>query len=132
VVKNHNTVIPVEIKSKAKHLFDKLTAPDGDHIFQAGMYHDLLQLAGYTVHPEVVIIYCNKDFQYGSPYKEYHVDVTTPQYTEHRDYVRGALRDLYARQVVGLLPRRIRCQDASSPTAKKCPVVGSCFSRQAD
>jgi hypothetical protein len=117
-----------EIKSMTKKMFEALTEPLPDHVFQASMYHYLFSSNRFKVHDRAIIIYATKEFIYGSPYKEFHVDMTG-------DMVRrGVARAIeQARQITAFrtsqtLPARCgACSTHDSPTAKNCPVVTPCF-----
>lgn len=66
-----------ECKSMNKVDWDKLEAPLNDHVLQAATYRRLYQNAGWKVHDKVVVLYAVKEFKFGSPYKEFHVDVSS-------------------------------------------------------
>jgi len=118
---------PVEVKSMNKEDFDDLTAPLPDHIAQAASYRRLYQLQGRRVHDKVIIIYTKKEFKWGSPYKEFHVDCTS-------DLVQGVVQTIVDKGAqiansvaASVLPERHICQSASNPLAKKCPVAHLCW-----
>lgn len=121
------SVVVVEIKSMNPEQWEKLTAPLGDHIFQAGMYHDLLKANGFTPNKDVVFIYCTKQFKYGSPYKEFHVDVSVPSLTAQRQAIREQVKETMQHIEAGTLPPRTLCASHTSSMAKTCPMVAQCF-----
>lgn len=119
--------VPVEVKSMNKDDFDDLTAPLPDHIAQAASYRRLYQLQGRRVHDKVIIIYTKKEFKWGSPYKEFHVDCTT-------DLVQGIVNTMVDKATsiatsvaASVTPERHICQSAANPIAKRCPVAHLCF-----
>lgn len=120
-------LVVVEIKSMAKDQWETLSKPLGDHVFQAGMYRHLLHLKGHKVHRNIITVYCTKDFKFGSPYKEFQVDVTTNErvalFEDSRDYAKM----LAQHAENGTLPPRERCQTTTSKAAQSCPAVASCF-----
>lgn len=125
-------IVPTEIKSMTKHLWDKLDNPLPDHVFQASMYQYLYRKNGFKTHDEVVIIYASKDFNgYGSPYKEFHVNVMSADRQRQVEFaVQQAMEIKRARE--GQLPPRCgACPNHDAPTAKKCPVVVPCFNMPA-
>lgn len=121
--------VPVEIKSMNKKDFDALTAAKGDHIFQVGHYRRMLALNGFRTHTHGVIVYCVKEFKYGSPYKEFHVDLTTPSVTNIIDASIDVARQLRHSRETGSIPPRTMCAAHSDSRAKQCPFLVSCFSR---
>jgi hypothetical protein len=121
--------IPIEIKSMVKHQWDDLRRPLPNHIIQAAAYRKLLRTNGFPVHPDVALIYVAKDFSWGSPYKEFHVNVATQQ-------MEGVMTDLFtlARTVLehqraNTLPPRVMCSHQGGAIARQCPVAGPCFAR---
>lgn len=119
--------VVVEIKSMTSKQWEDLKNPLGDHIFQAGMYRHMLALNGYQAHTHVAFLYCTKDFKWGSPYKEFHVDVTTPERVRLFENARDYARMLAGHAAAGTLPPRERCQTTTSKEAQTCPVLASCF-----
>jgi hypothetical protein len=120
-------LVVVEIKSMNAKQWDEIKNPLGNHVFQAGMYRHLLALNGYQTHNQVSILYCTKDFKWGSPYKEFHVDVTTPERVRLFENARDYARMLAGHAAAGTLPPRERCDTTTSKEAQSCPVVASCF-----
>ncbi|QSY98691.1 hypothetical protein J2J97_31975 (plasmid) [Rhizobium bangladeshense] len=121
--------VPIEIKSMNKKDFDALTAAKGDHIFQIGHYRRMLELSGFRTHTHGVIIYCTKDFKYGSPYKEFHVDLTASSVINIIDQSVAVARQLRESRENDTLPPRTLCSAHSDARAKQCPFLVSCFSR---
>lgn len=129
LILHESSVVVSEIKSMKKDQWELLTAPLPDHVFQAGMYHDLLkrQAARYRVHSTGVFIYCTKDYKHGSPYKEFHVDFTKPSLVAIREMIRNSVLDaLHAQQTQDLVPRTV-CASPNCAMAKACPVATVCF-----
>lgn len=127
LIAHNGAVVVVEIKSMNAEQFAEINAPLGNHVFQAGMYHDLLPNMGYRAHRQAVIIYCTKQFKYGSPYKEYHVDMTSPALQADRSSaVRRAAEVAHAMDT-NSLPARTMCTGPTSTMARQCPVVTSCM-----
>lgn len=120
--------LPVEIKSMNKEQFDKLEAPLMDHINQAAMYRYLYKLAGFAVHDKVIIHYTKKEFQWGSPYKEFHVDCTAPAIETMVDMTIDTARRIALAVEHGTAPARTICQSPTNSKAKACPVAHLCFS----
>lgn len=121
--------IPTEIKSLNKKEWDAITQPKGDHVFQVSMYHDFLALNGFQVHDKAIIIYCAKDFTYGSPYKEFHVDMTARHIQTLVQDAKATARTIRRARENGILPQRSRCSTHRDSAAKQCPFVVPCFSR---
>ncbi len=119
----------VEIKSMNGEDFDALQAPMPDHIYQGAGYRRLVALNDFPVAPIVVIIYVTKKFVFGSPYKEFHVNVDKPMYNGILDtsWAKGKL--IRQARLNGALPREKVCSSMDSPQAKKCPHVTDCFMR---
>jgi hypothetical protein len=124
-----DVLVVTEIKSMNAKEFDALTAPKGDHVFQASMYRRLLAMEGRKVHKDVVILYCTKDFKFGSPYKEFHVDTTNATWANAVELAFEQLRAFNAAHDAGRLPARERCPSPTCSAAKACPVVSACFNR---
>jgi hypothetical protein len=127
LIENNGAVVVVEIKSMNADQFGEITSPIGNHVFQAGMYHDLLPGMGYRPHKQVVIIYCTKQFKYGSPYKEYHVDVTTPALRADRESAVEGAAEVAQAMDADTLPPRTLCSGPTSSMARTCPVVTTCM-----
>lgn len=121
--------ISVEIKSMVKHQWDDLRAPLPNHVIQVAAYRHLLRTNGYPVHSDVALIYCAKDFAWGSPYKEYHVNVSTAEMESTMDSLFDNAREYVQNLRAGTLPERRMCTDPRSSIARKCPVSGPCFAR---
>lgn len=113
----------IEVKSINKKDFDALTKPKPDHVFQLNHY---VRMLGAEAHDTNVVFYTSKDYQWASPYKEYHVgrneqkaaiDLSLRNAKEFNDSARD-----------GTLPERLRaCDSPSSSRAKKCPACVHCF-----
>lgn len=129
IVYHNEAFVVLEIKSMNPEQWDALSGPLGDHVFQAGMYYDLLLKEGKRAHQQVVFIYCTKKFKYGSPYKEYHVDVSAPHLRAIRDAAKAHVQQLRESQESNTLPPRVLCTTPSSTCARDCPAVSACFNR---
>lgn len=129
LVTYESTFVISEIKSMNKAQWDTLIEPLPDHIFQAGMYYDLLRNHpnNYRVHSHGVFVYCTKDYKYGSPYKEFHVDFTKPTFQAIRDRARAQLSDALRAEASGSLPPRTVCHSPNCAFAKACSVATACF-----
>lgn len=119
---------PVEIKSMSKDLWDNLTKPLAEHVNQALLYRYLAKINGMMVHDKVMIVYAKKEFKWGSPYKVYVVDVTTPQYVgmleRSIELARNILRAIETRN----MPKRLgNCTDIASGRSKRCPAAITCY-----
>jgi hypothetical protein len=106
--------------------WNDLTAPLDSHISQAGFYPYLLSKKLDNVSPVVVYIYVTKDFKFGSPYKEYHVDSSQQQYNVERTSLLAEAKEVKDFIENKITPKRI-CATLNSPLAKKCPVAFRCF-----
>jgi hypothetical protein len=127
LVQHGSKLVVVEIKSMTAKQWEDLKNPLGNHVFQAGMYRHLMALEGFQMHTHVAFIYCTKDFKWGSPYKEFHVDATTPERVRLFENSRDYARMLAGHAAAGTLPPRERCSTTTSKEAQSCPVVASCF-----
>jgi hypothetical protein len=117
-----------EIKSMTGEMFKDLASPLGDHIFQASLYHHLATVNNHPVHDEVVIFYTNKQFKFGSPYKEYHVDVTTPTLRQQVADAVGMACGIKEALANGVLPPREACSNQDCTRAKNCAAAVICWS----
>jgi hypothetical protein len=121
-------LIPYEVKSMAKSQWEVLTAPKPDHVGQVLAYHYLYSKNGFKVHSHVGLIYCQKEFRYGSPYKEFHVDATAPENVDKVARMVESAREIKEAHKTGVMPPRIpACPEPDSATAKKCPACAACF-----
>ena len=129
LVRIGNLLYVVEIKSMNGEDFDVLERPMPDHIIQGAGYRRLMLANGFEVAPVVIILYVTKKFKYGSPYKEFHVNVESQNYEAVLDgaWQRGKL--IRTARQKDLLPRDRVCSSMDSPQAKKCPHVTDCFMR---
>lgn len=121
-----NTLFAKEIKSMNKAQWDELTEPLDTHIMQAGMYPKLLGKRLKNISPIVTFIYVTKDFKFGSPYKEFHVDMSEAKYVKMHDDMLAEAKQVKDFVQKGKSPERI-CASLASPLAKKCPVNFRCF-----
>lgn len=120
------TLFVMEIKSMNKKDWEALTEPLPTHILQAGMYPRLLRNKGLKVSPVVTFVYVGKEFVWGSPYKEFHVDMSDPKYVKmHDDMLLEAkkIKDYVEKDI----PLERICQTINGSMAKKCPVSFRCF-----
>jgi hypothetical protein len=129
IVHHSARYLPIEIKSMAKGQWDELRRPKPDHVIQVAGYRRLLQMNGYEVHDDVALVYCAKDFVFGSPYKEYHVNANHPPLVEALDRLFAEAKRVKDFIGTNRLPERTRCTAPTSTMAKKCPMVGACFAR---
>lgn len=127
LVDHDGATVIVEIKSMNKTDWEALTEPMGEHIFQAGMYYDLAESNLLSPHRKAVFVYCTKDFKFGSPYKEYHVDVATRELRNLRSGVVENLRIAMLHEQANALPPRVLCGSPQCSMAKVCPVATACF-----
>lgn len=116
----------VEIKSINKEGFAKLNKPQADHVFQINHYARML---GREAHSTNIILYVKKDFDFKSPYKEFHVPITA-QAAGIRNSLEQQREALAARSAGRLPPRLCACVSPTSPTAKACGMVVACFNRR--
>lgn len=123
-------LVPLEIKSISAKQWDELAEPKADHVLQVALYHHLLRVEGLRAHDQGVVVYCVKDYKFGSVYKEFHVDFSSERV---RRMVATALAEaatLRQHEDAGTLPPRVLCQTAQMTRAKRCPLVGQCFNRE--
>jgi hypothetical protein len=121
-------MVVTEIKSMNKEQWNNLTSPLGDHIAQAATYRSIFKTNGFAVHDEVIIFYAVKEFKYGSPYKEFHVDCTSTTVESIVAGINAAAEEIVAHREAGTRPPRTVCASSTSTLAKNCPAVGLCFS----
>mgnify|MGYP001279864521 CR=1 FL=1 len=120
--------LPVEIKSMNAEQFATLEAPVPDHVFQVLGYQKLLRVSGYQVHPNAILIYCVKDFRWGSPYKEFTIDPRNfPHVVQQID--EAFLRAKAIHETDGLPPRMTACGSPTDTRPKQCPLLAQCFMR---
>ena len=123
----------VECKSINKAEFEKLKAPKKDHIHQAMAYNELLRINGLSQDDSVTIIYVCKDFQFKSPYHEFHVERSEEHEKvislmwQNANLIAKAIRDKAEDKEVVVPDRLVSCSSTSSTTAKSCDCVGACF-----
>lgn len=128
VTRHRACYVPVEIKSMVKTEWDELRQPKANHVMQAIGYRRLLQVNGFPVHDDVVLIYVAKDFAWGSPYKEFHVRVTQ-RHEDQLDELFAEAKLVLDYLATGRLPTRVHCTHIGGRRAKGCPVNGECFAR---
>lgn len=116
-----------ECKSMNKVDWDKLTAPLNDHVLQAATYRRLYQNAGWKVHDKVVVLYAVKEFKFGSPYKEFHVDVSSGMMETQVDDILAMAEEIAAARATRSIPPRTICGSSQNPIAKQCPMASLCF-----
>jgi hypothetical protein len=126
LILNGDLVI-TEIKSMNKSQWTDLEAPLGDHVLQAAMYRAMYENNGWKVHPKVIILYAVKEFTFGSPYKEFHIDCTRVGVETNVALVYEAAEDILRHREAGTYPRRTVCHSPNSPIARQCPAQGLCF-----
>ena len=114
-----------EIKSIKKEDWDSLERPLPDHILQIVFYWWLAQKKKLPIYDKVSILYVTKGHVMGSPYKEFVID---PQNYINRlePYLEDA-KSLVLAKKGGPLPIKL-CPNPTSPQAKRCEMVGICFS----
>lgn len=120
------TLFIMEIKSMNARDWEALEEPLHAHILQAGMYPKLLALKRQGISPVVTFIYVTKDFKWGSPYKEFHVDMSEQKYVDLHENMLKEAKEVKDFVEKGISPQRI-CPSMSSNLAKKCPVAFRCF-----
>ncbi len=117
----------VEIKSMNPEDYDALAAPLPDHIYQAAGYRRLMNGNDFDVAPQVIIVYCTKKFKFGSPYKEFHVDVDKEGFNNVLDGAWTVAAHVRESRRKGTIPAERVCKNASSPMARNCPHVTDCM-----
>lgn len=120
-------LLVTEIKSMNKDDFEKLDGPKGDHVTQVGSYRRLYKEAGWKVHDKALVIYANKAFRMGSPYREFQVDCTDAHVERQVNIVFRAAAAVKRHREARSLPARTVCSGLGSKMAKECPLVGLCF-----
>lgn len=120
--------VVVEVKSMTGEDWKALEAPLGDHIFQAGMYRHLLKKNNLPTFDEVVIFYTSKHFtHWGSPYKEFHVDVSRPEFEAIVNDAVELAKAVKAGNAQRIAPPRTACANNTCTRAKNCPAQNLCF-----
>lgn len=117
---------PTEVKSMNPDQFKDLDRPLPDHVAQVLMYQELYQRAGFQMHDNVVLLYVNKGFRWGSRdlvYKEYHIDGQT----ETARIIVRDLIELAERLASGRVAPRTLCSKPTNPTARSCEQCHLCF-----
>lgn len=120
---------PIEIKSMNSARWTDLERPLPDHVLQAGGYHRLYQSNGFDMGDRAIIIYCVKEFKYGSPYKEFHVPMGSSadaHVTTSLDIMWRTARDIKNGSMKSLPPRV--CHDMECTRSKDCPAMATCWS----
>jgi hypothetical protein len=119
-----------EVKSitNNSNQFSDLRRPLPDHKTQILLYWWMAREQGIPLWDSVSVIYANKNYTMGSPYKEY---ILTP--TSLLDSIEGYLEE--ARELKQFraskerehIPSRTLCATVSSPRAKQCQFCNICF-----
>lgn len=122
-----NVGLITEVKSMNKKQFDALEEPIITHILQAMWYPYLAHKIGLPVYPIISIVYVTKDFIFGSPYKEFHIDTREERYVKAFESMLEELTELRKFEETGVLPKRTMCQSDRSAMAKECPACFDCF-----
>ena len=137
-------IYPVEIKSitnstsanAMKRGFDTLERPFGDHTFQVDCYHYMLERNfdfddSIQAGDRCMVLYVNKEFKWGSPYKEYWMRAVEPHRKQlvRREFAK-AKSTYNAIHGHAPLPERKLCNSITCDRAKKCPVAQQCFARK--
>lgn len=118
-------LLVVEIKSIKKDGFDALESPLPNHVFQLNFYRTML---GEQAHPYGIVFYVKKDYDFKSPYKEFHVDSTMQ--SSAINLAIENVKGLRSYQMKAELPPKLSaCFSPSTQVAKTCPVCVSCFNR---
>ena len=130
LVDSNDHLLPIEVKSMARDRWTALDAPLADHVLQALLYRWLYECEGRRVHTHVIILYVAKEFRYGSPYKEFHVDAMSDinlNILRLALHLAAQIRD--ARNT-STPPARVLCSDATCARARNCPVQALCFNME--
>lgn len=130
----NNAFYFTEVKSKAQHLLEALTAPEPDHVIQALFYWWLARRNRHNVHSHVSVLYVNKGWTMRSPYVEYVIDAENmvgrldPYLEEAKNIApfKADRSDGSAPAMTGLPVKQ--CPNPQSPQAKKCVMCSTCFS----
>jgi hypothetical protein len=130
LLREEGLLVPVEVKSINKKDWEALTAPKGDHVFQVVAYARMLKALNYRMHQHAVIVYVCKDFVFGAPYKEFHVEIDAPHLVAQWEAARQAAMAAHAAVESGVLPPRVLCTSPDSTLAKGCPCMAQCFLRE--
>ncbi len=118
----------IEIKSITKNNFNELTSPQVNHLFQSSCYHRLLSAQGIVTAPNVITFYTRKEWEWKTPYKEFHSSANELSGIISHAFDQVAV--LRESENQNDLPAKLPvCNTAHSPTAKNCPVCTNCFAR---
>lgn len=124
-------MVVVEIKSANKKAFTEVlenNRPQSNHIMQAAWYRDMLIANGFRVHPQVIILYCRKDYQFrGIPYHEVIIDPDIHgSAVTVKNLMTAKLDSFNEYRETGRIPART-CDVITCAEAKKCPKSTRCF-----
>lgn len=120
-------IVPVEVKSMNRDQWAALSEPLADHVLQVLLYRWLYESDSYDVHWQAALVYIAKDFVWGNPYKEYHVDATEDQWSRLVDLALERAETLVEARRQGQAPVRQLCNSPGCARARNCPVAGLCF-----
>lgn len=131
ILRHEGAYVPVEIKSMTGEDWKALKQPMGNHLAQVSSYRRLMEEVGMPVHNDVVVVYCSKHFNWGSPYKEFHTNASTTQNTDAIAHLFNKAKQVKEATPDKLPPRTV-CSSRNSKRAKACPVADTCFARSAE
>lgn len=120
-----------ECKSMASSRFNDLRRPVPDHLIQALLYWWLAREAGMPLWDSLTLLYVNKDFVWGSPFKDYTI-VPSSVIDRIDPYLEEAceLAKFRSTKKRTDIPLRTSCATIDSPLAKKCQFANVCFNIQ--
>lgn len=140
-------LVVAEIKTMNARDWEALEEPLADHVLQAALYCWLLSRSNimydsqgvrrdivepFRVHDKLVLIYVAKDYMRGSPYKEFHVDVSNHTVMSMMDLALDLAVELRDATDRDGLPARRLCPRQDCTKARSCPVATLCFNLPGD
>jgi len=119
-----------EFKTMNKRDFDKLERPITEHVLQVAMYRWLYNeyYSNYKVHDIVILLYVCKDYARGSPYKEFHVDVSKSVIQSGVERALELAMELKEARINDEIPERWVCARQDCTRSKNCRVSHLCWS----
>lgn len=116
----------VEIKSITKGQYEKLDHPIGMHCLQSFFYYTLLKRAGLKLSSKIIVIYCQKEFIYGTPFKEFELNAYDEKLSSQTNIIVKRAIDYQTSVKTGKSPLRV-CKAITDRKAKNCPMKEICF-----
>jgi hypothetical protein len=132
---DNKKIMVVEFKSINKEDFSKLQAPKRDHVLQAMAYNELLRLNNCDPDTRITVVYISKDYQIGSPYKEFLIERTSEYETninimwQNALTISEAIKAHSTNKEVKIPAKLASCNTLDSSTVKSCDCAAICFAK---